>query len=93
MTRRRSATASGSSSPAANRNRRAAAANPSRPEYATVSPGRAPERSTGGRPSRLPVTVTDSDSTDDRVRSPPTTPVPGANRSHAAAMPSAIASR
>src|SRR5690606_21796857 len=51
-----------------------AAAQPSRPHMATMSPGRAPERVTGARPPRSPSAVTLTTISSARTMSPPTTP-------------------
>ena len=64
-----------------------AAAQPSRPATATTSPGRAPERVTGSRPSRTPSAVTARVSVSARAMSPPTTLAP--TGSHSSRRPSA----
>ena len=84
----------GRGEPAASRNRpnRSAsprAALPSSPATAMTSPGRAPERSTGARPSSDPRAVTAIVRVSETVRSPPSTAQPGASASHAARRPSA----
>ena len=81
------------STPRSKSRRIPAPATPSRPETATISPGRAPERSTGSRPSRSPNAVTAMVRTDDTERSPPTTPQPGDSAAQASRKPSAIPSR
>ena len=53
-----------------------AADQPIRPHSATRSPGRAPARVTGARPSSEPSAVTDTTSAGAAVRSPPTSPTP-----------------
>ena len=67
-------------------------AEPSSPATATTSPGRAPLRSTGSRPSRTPSAVTAIVRVSETVRSPPSTAQPGASASHAARRPSAMPS-
>ena len=54
-----------------------------------MSPSRAPERSTASRPSRSPNAVTAMTRVADTLRSPPTTPHPGASSAHASRSPSA----
>jgi hypothetical protein len=60
-----------------------ASAQPSRPAYATSSPGRAPERSTGGRPSRVPSAVTETTIRSPCTVSPPTRLTPSGSPSSA----------
>src|SRR5882724_373749 len=67
-----------------------AADQPSRPHTATTSPGSAPERVTGSRPSRSPNAVIDTTSMSLVTMSPPTTPAPA--RLASAHMPADISS-
>ena len=67
-----------------------AAAQPSRPVYATTSPGLAPDRVTGARPCRSPNAVTASTSTSARTTSPPSTRASSGR--HSARIPSASSS-
>ena len=94
---RRAATAAASGIPSttarSNKSASPAAAAPRAPETAITSPTRAPERSTGERPSRSPKAVTAIVNVSDTERSPPTTPHPGASCSQAPRKPSAMPSR
>jgi len=66
-----SMTAAGSARPAWSR-ARPAADSPTRPARASRSPGRAPLRSTGARPCRSPIAVTETVTSGLRTTSPPT---------------------